>query len=70
MICEKIGPQHLERKAILYAYGKTHVVAGYDGAALRTRSCRKARDEWLALIPGSHEGYISWERSEDRRSRR
>ena len=55
MICEKIGPQHLERKAILYAYGKTHVVAGYDGAA---------------LIPGSHEGYISWERSEDRRSRR
>ena len=56
MICEKIGPQHLERKAILYAYGKTHVVAGYDGAALRTRSRRKARDEWLALIPGSHDG--------------
>ena len=47
MICEKIGPQHLERKAILYAYGKTHVVAGYDGAALRTRSRRKARDEQL-----------------------
>lgn len=51
--------------AYAYAYGKTRAVAGYDGAALRTRSRRKARDEWLALIPGSHEGYVSWERSED-----
>jgi DNA invertase Pin-like site-specific DNA recombinase len=48
-----------------YAYGKTRVVAGYDGATMRSRSRRKARGEWLALIPGSHEGYISWERSED-----
>jgi DNA invertase Pin-like site-specific DNA recombinase len=48
-----------------YAYGKTRVVAGYDGVTMRSRSRRKARDEWLALIPGSHEGYISWERSED-----
>lgn len=48
-----------------YAYGKTSVVAGYDGATMRSRSRRKGRDEWLALIPGSHEGYVSWERSED-----
>jgi len=48
-----------------YAYGKTSAVAGYDGATMRSRSRRKGRDEWLALIPGSHEGYISWERSED-----
>ena len=48
-----------------YAYGKTRAVAGYDGAAMRSRSRRKDRDEWLALIPGSHEGYVSWERSED-----
>jgi DNA invertase Pin-like site-specific DNA recombinase len=48
-----------------YAYGKTSVVAGYDGATMRSRSRRKGRGEWLALIPGSHEGYISWERSED-----
>lgn len=48
-----------------YAYGKTRTVAGYDGAAMRSRSRRKDGDEWLALIPGSHEGYVSWERSEE-----
>jgi DNA invertase Pin-like site-specific DNA recombinase len=48
-----------------YAYGKSRAATGYDGAAMRPRSRRKARDEWLALIPGSHEGYVSWERSED-----
>ena len=48
-----------------YAYGKTRVVTGYDGVATRSGSRRKARDEWLALIPGAHEGYVSWEQSED-----
>lgn len=48
-----------------YAYGKTRVAAGYDGATMRSRSRRKGRDEWLTLIPGAHEGYVSWERSED-----
>src|SRR4030088_2260883 len=48
-----------------YAYGKSRVATGYDAAAgvIRPRSCRKARAEWLALIPGVHEGYVSWERS-------
>jgi DNA invertase Pin-like site-specific DNA recombinase len=48
-----------------YAYGKSRAVIGYDGTTMRSGSRRKARDEWLALIPGSHEGYVSWERSED-----
>jgi DNA invertase Pin-like site-specific DNA recombinase len=47
-----------------YAYGKSCVAAGYGGAGVRVRSRRKARDEWLALIPGAHEGYIGWERAE------
>jgi DNA invertase Pin-like site-specific DNA recombinase len=48
-----------------YAYGKSRVATGYDAAGvIRPRSRRKARAEWLALIPGLHEGYISWERSE------
>src|ERR1700692_3218282 len=49
-----------------YAYGKSRVATGYDAAAgvIRPRSRRKARAEWLALIPGTHEGYISWEQSE------
>ena len=47
-----------------YAYGKSCVVTGYDATAIRPRSRRKARAEWLALIPGAHEGYVSWERAE------
>jgi DNA invertase Pin-like site-specific DNA recombinase len=51
-----------------YAYGKSRVASGYHAAATRPRtrprSRRKERAEWLALIPGVHEGYVSWERSE------
>ena len=25
---------------------------------------RKARSEWLALMPNAHEGYVSWEKAE------
>jgi len=46
-----------------YAYGKTAAVAGFD-AGSRTARTRKARANWLALIPESHEGYVSWERAE------
>jgi len=45
-----------------YAYGKSRSVPGYDG---RSGIRRKSRDEWLALIPDAHEGYVSWERSEE-----
>ncbi|UFX12744.1 recombinase family protein [Sinorhizobium meliloti] len=45
-----------------YAYGKSRSVRGYDG---RSGIRRKARDEWLALIPDAHEGYVSWERAEE-----
>ncbi len=44
-----------------YAYGKTGAgSAGAAGAPGRGRH-RKPPREWLALIPGKHEGYISWE---------
>ena len=44
-----------------YAYGKSRSVPRYDGqSGIR----RKTRDEWLALIPDAHEGYVSWERAE------
>jgi Recombinase/Recombinase zinc beta ribbon domain len=51
-----------------YAYGKTGVAAGYDGSGARVKSRRKPRAEWLALKPGSHEGYVDWERAEAIRS--
>jgi DNA invertase Pin-like site-specific DNA recombinase len=47
-----------------YAYGKTGAALAYGVPAVRSRSRRKPRDEWLALIPEAHEGYVSWERAE------
>jgi DNA invertase Pin-like site-specific DNA recombinase len=47
-----------------YAYGKTTVTVHYDGVMAHARSRRKPREEWLALHPGTHEGYVDWERSE------
>ncbi|MER3353822.1 MAG: recombinase family protein, partial [Hoeflea sp. D1-CHI-28] len=43
-----------------YAYGKTQAPPGFGTSAVR----RKDREEWLALKPGAHEGYVSWERAE------
>ena len=47
-----------------YAYGKTAVASGYgaNGAGVKIR--RKARTDWLALMPNAHEGYVSWEKAE------
>ena len=47
-----------------YAYGRTAAVTRYSGLAVGTRSRRKPREEWLALKPGAHEGYLDWERAE------
>ena len=47
-----------------YAYGKTSVTVHYDGVMACARSRRKPREEWLALRPGTHEGYVDWARSE------
>jgi Recombinase/Recombinase zinc beta ribbon domain len=47
-----------------YAYGRTRVVPGFGASAVRPSIRHKAREEWLALIPGAHEGYVSWERAE------
>jgi DNA invertase Pin-like site-specific DNA recombinase len=47
-----------------YAYGKTEHLTGYDGGRPRHVCRRKPRDQWLALIPGAHEGYVSWEEFE------
>nr|WP_292187452.1 recombinase family protein [Mesorhizobium sp.] len=47
-----------------YAYGKTRVAPGFGPSAVRTDMRRRTREEWLALIPGSHDGHVSWERAE------
>jgi DNA invertase Pin-like site-specific DNA recombinase len=45
-----------------YAYGKTSSGMSYGAAGAKTR--RKARGDWLALMPNAHEGYVSWEKAE------
>ena len=47
-----------------YAYGKTAVATGYDAAGVSVKIRRKARSDWLALMPNAHEGYVSWEKAE------
>ena len=47
-----------------YTYGKTEHLTGYEGAKPRHLCRRKPREQWLALIPGTHEGYVSWEEFE------
>jgi DNA invertase Pin-like site-specific DNA recombinase len=47
-----------------YTYGKTERVLRYEAGEPRHRLRRKPREQWLALIPHAHEGYVSWEESE------
>jgi DNA invertase Pin-like site-specific DNA recombinase len=44
-----------------YAYGKTESLTRYEDGRSRTRTRRRNRDSWVALIPGAHEGYVDWE---------
>lgn len=44
-----------------YAYGKTAVVMDAPAGQPRKRSVRKPRDEWSVLIPGHHDGYVTWD---------
>jgi DNA invertase Pin-like site-specific DNA recombinase len=47
-----------------YAYGKSEHTTEYVQGQPRRVSRRKSREEWIALIPNAHEGYLSWERFE------
>jgi hypothetical protein len=44
-----------------YAYGKTEHTLHYENGEPRRGARRKPREQWLALLPNSHEGYVSWE---------
>jgi hypothetical protein len=47
-----------------YAYGRTGATVRHDGSGAAVRARRKPREEWLALRPGAHEGYLAWDRAE------
>jgi DNA invertase Pin-like site-specific DNA recombinase len=44
-----------------YAYGKTEQRLDYEKGEPHRGVRRKPREQWLALIPNAHEGYVSWE---------
>lgn len=47
-----------------YAYGKTEWSPCYEGGRARQACRHKPQDQWLALIPGAHDGYVEWDRFE------
>jgi len=48
-----------------YAYGRTEHTTQYVQGQPRHRSRRKPSEQWWALIPERHEGYISWEQFQE-----
>ncbi|CAN7785132.1 recombinase family protein [Caballeronia sp. LjRoot34] len=47
-----------------YACGKTECSIHYKDVEPRKRDQRKPRDQWLALTPNAHEGYVDWDEFE------
>jgi hypothetical protein len=43
-----------------YAYGKSEQATHYANGEPRLGQRRKPREQWLALIPNAHQGYVSW----------
>jgi DNA invertase Pin-like site-specific DNA recombinase len=61
-----LGLLHNPRYAGAFVFGRMQTRKGSDGRAIY-RKC--PREEWTALIPGAHEGYISFEEYEDNQRR-
>ena len=57
---------HNPRYAGAFVYGRVRARKGPDG---HTHYQKLPRDEWIALIPDSHEGYINWDQFESNRRR-
>lgn len=53
---------HNPRYAGAFVYGRRRQRRGPDG---RTRHTQQPREAWTVLIPGAHDGYISWAKYED-----
>jgi DNA invertase Pin-like site-specific DNA recombinase len=53
---------HNPRYAGAFVYGRTHTRKKVDGSSMTERM---PKEEWHALFPGAHEGYLSWEDYEE-----
>jgi len=47
-----------------YAYGRTVNTTCYEQGVTKQRTRRRPQEQWVALIPGTHAGYVSWEISQ------
>ncbi len=54
------------RYAGAFCFGRTRQRQRIDGSRVQER---RTRDRWIALLPGAHEGYISWEEYEENQRR-
>jgi DNA invertase Pin-like site-specific DNA recombinase len=61
-----LGLLHNPRYAGAFVFGRVHTRKGPDGKAIYRK---RPREEWFSLIPGVHEGYISFEEYEDNQRR-
>jgi DNA invertase Pin-like site-specific DNA recombinase len=57
---------HNPRYAGAFVYGRYHAQRNVDGVV---RMHRMPREQWFALIPDAHEGYISWDEYESNQRR-
>jgi DNA invertase Pin-like site-specific DNA recombinase len=57
---------HNPRYAGAFFFGRTRRRKGLEG---RERFEKLPREEWVALLPGAHPGYISWEEFEENQRR-
>jgi DNA invertase Pin-like site-specific DNA recombinase len=57
---------HNPRYAGAFCYGRRQTRVGGEG---RTTVRKMPREKWIVLIPGAHEGYVSWEEYEQIQTR-
>ncbi|MCO5172378.1 MAG: recombinase family protein [Planctomycetes bacterium] len=59
---------HNPRYAGAYFFGRTRQRRAADGVPTN-RFAKLPRDEWVALVPGAHVGYITWDEFEENQRR-
>ncbi len=66
LLCRVLHVLHNPRYAGAFFYGRTRTRKTLDGS---TRTVVQAREQWHALLPDSHVGYISWNEYEENERR-
>ena len=65
-VCRASALLRNPRYAGAFAYGRTRQRSRIDGKRATIRRCR---EEWLSLIVGAHDGYVTWNEHEENQRR-